>query len=211
LLSGGDLKGCAMASRRIPFVRLVELVEGRLSSADEAQLRALIAGDERASADVRWLERVVGARRRDAAWNEEPGAEVGVRAAQLFRPRSSSGLSKSLRRLQAVLRFDSMQLPQPVGVRSGQPAGRQLLLTVGELSIDLRIVPSGALWSLVGQVLGPSTGAGQVVLASQADTAEAVLNELSEFTLLPVPAGDYTLTLRLTGIEVDVGRLQVGS
>jgi len=211
LLSGGDLKGCAMAARRIPFVRLVDLVEGRLSPADEAQLRALIALDECASADVRWLERVVGAKRRDAAWNEEPPAEVGVRAAQLFRPRSSSGRSKSLRRLQAVLHFDSVQLPQPVGVRSGQPAEQQLLFTAGELSIDLRIMPSGALWSLVGQVLGPSTGAGQVVLASQADTAEAVLNELSEFTLPPVPAGDYTLTLRLTGIEVDVGRLQLGS
>jgi hypothetical protein len=102
-------------------------------------------------------------------------------------------------------------MPQPVGLRSGQLGERQLLFTAGQLSIDLRIIPSGTLWSLVGQVLGPSTGSGQVALASSATTTKVALNEFSEFTLPPVPAGDYTLTLRLDDIEIEVDKLQIGS
>jgi DNA-directed RNA polymerase specialized sigma24 family protein len=161
-------------------------------------------------------EQVAGAMKHLEAENqpaEEPLADTLLpdEALLLFHLRNSFEALKPRQRLEALLHFDSLRTPQPVGLRSGQPIERRLLFTASELSVDLRITPSGALWSLVGQVLGPSTGAGQVVLASQADTAEAVLNELSEFTLPPVPAGDYTLTLRLTGIEVDVGRLQVGS
>jgi hypothetical protein len=54
-------------------------------------------------------------------------------------------------------------------------------------------------------------GGGQAALASSATTAEAALNDLSEFTLPPVPAGDYKLILRLADIEVEVDKLQVGS
>ena len=211
LLNDSDLKGLNMHLRPIPFARLVDLVEGRLAPEAEAQLRAQIVDDERAKADVRWLMRVVGAMRRSAVWEEEPSKEVVARAVSLFRPRNSSGALNPLQRFQAILNFDSLRMPQPVGLRSGQPRERQLLFTAGQLSIDLRIIPSGTLWSLAGQVLGPSTGGGQVALASSATTAKVVLNELSEFTLPPVPAGDYTLTLRLDDIEIEVDRLQVGS
>jgi hypothetical protein len=205
------LKGFAMPSRPIPFARLVDLVEGRLAPNDETQLRAQIVGDERAKADVRWLERVVGAMRRDLVWDEAPPEEVAARVVRLFRPRNSSKPLNPLQRLQALLDFDSLYAPQPLGLRSGQPLERHLLFTAGELSVDLRITPSGTLWSLAGQVLGPSTGGGQAALASSATTAEAALNELSEFTLPPVPAGDYKLILRLADIEVEVDKLQVGS
>jgi hypothetical protein len=199
-----------MASRHIRFTRLVDLIEGRLSQVEEEQLRAQIVDDERATADVRWLERVIAAMRRDAAWDEEPPAEVAARAMRLFRARSSAGSAQPPRRLHAVLHFDSLQLSQPVGIRSGQPAERQLLFTAGDLSLDLRIVPSGALWSLAGQVLGPSTGGGLAALASQVAKAEVTLNELSEFALPPVPAGSYTLTLRLSEVELEVDGIRVG-
>jgi hypothetical protein len=199
-----------MTSRHVLFARLVDLVEGRLSPEAEAQLRAQIVGNERANADVRWLERVVAAMRRNAVWDEEPPAEVVARAARLFRSRSSSGPLRTPRHVPAVLHFDSRQLSQPVGIRSGQPIERQLLFTADTLSVDLRIVPSGALWSLAGQVLGPSTSGGQAALAGPT-IAETALNELNEFTLPPVPAGDYTLTLRLADVEVEVDKLHVGS
>jgi hypothetical protein len=208
---GSDLKGSTMPSRPVPFARLVDLVEGRLMPEDAAQLRAQIVSDERASADVRWLERVVAAMRGDAAWEEEPPAEVGARAVRLFRSRINPEPLNPLQRLRAMLHFDSLLAPQPVGLRSGQPIERQLLFTAGELSIDLRISPSGALWSLAGQVLGPAMGGGLAALASPAATAEAALNVLSEFALPPVPAGDYTLTLRLSDVEVEVERLRIGS
>jgi len=178
---------------------------------EEALLRAQIVSDARASADVRWLERVVAAMRRDAAWNEEPPAEVGARAVRLFRSRNSNEPLSPLQPLRAMLHFDSLLTPQPIGLRSGQPIERQLLFTAGEYSVDLRITPSGALWSLAGQVLGPTMGGGQAALAGTVTTAEAALNELSEFLLPPVPAGDYTLTLRLSDVEVEVARLEIGS
>src|SRR5262245_28981049 len=90
LLSGSDLKGSAMPSRLVLFGQLVDLVEGRLSPEEEARLRAQIVGDERANADMRWLERVVAAMRGDAVWDEEPPVEVAARAIRLFRPRGSS-------------------------------------------------------------------------------------------------------------------------
>jgi hypothetical protein len=202
-----------MPLRSIPFVRLVDLVEGRLTPGDETRLRTLIAGDERAQADVRWLERVIAVMRRDAAWREEemPPQEVVARAVRLFRPHGSPRSLNPLQHLRAMLDFDSLLVPQPAGLRSGQPLERQLLYTAGNLSIDLRITPNGSLWSLAGQVLGPATSGGQVSLASSATSAEVALNELSEFTLPPVPADDYTLTLRLGDIEIEVDKLQVGS
>ena len=69
----------------------------------------------------------------------------------------------------------------------------------------------GALWSLAGQVLGPTIGGGQAALAGPVTTAEATWNELSEFALPPVPAGEYALTLRLSDVEVEVARLEIGS
>ena len=199
-----------MPVRPIRFVRLVDLAEGRLAPEEQAQLRAQIVGDERATTDLRWLERVLAAMRRDTAWEETP-PEVVARAVRLFRPRGGPSSPNPLQRLRAMLDFDSLLAPQPMGLRSGKPIERQLLFTAGDLSIDLRITPSGTLWSLAGQVLGPSSGGGQAALASSDTTAEAALNELSEFMLPPVPAGDYKLTLRLADVEVEVDRLQVGS
>ena len=199
-----------MPSRRIPFMRLVDLVEGRLGPEDEAQLRMQLVDDDRAAADVRWLERVVAAMRPSTVWDEAPPEELVERAIRLFRPPSSSGSPNPLQRVRAMLDFDSLYAPQPLGLRSGQPIERQLLFTAGELSVDLRIIPLGTLWSLAGQVLGPSTGGGQVALASAATGAEATLNELSEFMLPPVPAGDYTLTLRVGGVQIEIDKLQVG-
>ncbi|HET9222469.1 MAG TPA: hypothetical protein VFO07_08195 [Roseiflexaceae bacterium] len=199
-----------MPLRSIPFSRLVDLVEGRLAPEVEAQLQAQIADDARADADVRWLGRVIAAMRQAATLEEEPPKEVVARAVALFRPQSASRPLNPLQRLPAMLSFDSLLAPQPIGLRSGQPLERQLLFTAGEFSIDLRLTPSGTNWSVAGQVLGPSAGGGQVALVSPSTSAEVALNELSEFTLPPVPAGNYTLTLRLVDIEVEVDRLQVG-
>src|SRR5262245_33057614 len=98
ILNGSDLKGFIMPSHPVPFARLVDLVEGRLVPEEAAQLRAQIADDQRATADVRWLERVVAAMRRDATWDEAPPEEVVARAVRLFRPRDSDEPLKPLQR-----------------------------------------------------------------------------------------------------------------
>src|SRR5215470_12466650 len=97
-----------MPSRPLPFARLVDLVEGRLAPEDEVQLRAQIVDDERAIADVRWLERVITAMRRDTVPDEAPPEDVVARAMALFRPRSRSRPLNPLQRLRAMLDFDSL-------------------------------------------------------------------------------------------------------
>src|SRR5262245_13395943 len=108
LLNGSKLRGFIMHFRFVPFARLVDLVEGRLAPEEAAQLRAQIADDRRASADVRWLERVVGAMRRDAMWDEAPPEEAIARAVRLFRPQASAEPLNPLQRLRAMLQFDSL-------------------------------------------------------------------------------------------------------
>jgi hypothetical protein len=75
-------------------------------------------------------------------------------------------------------------------------------------AIDLRIAPLGEVWRVSGQALGPGAG-GRVMLLGPV-AVEAALNDLSEFTLPPVPTGRYTLRLTLDEIEIEAADLSVG-
>jgi anti-sigma factor RsiW len=197
-----------LAARNTLFAQLVDLVEGRLSAEEADQLRTRIADDTRAASDVAWLERVIGIMRRGALHSEEPPESEVARAVRLFRPAGSAGLAQ---RLMGVLRFDSLRQPQPLGLRSAAPTERQLLFMAGGLDLEVRIVPAGPLWSVSGQVLGPASGGGRVVLSGPAGTAAAQLSALSEFVLPALPAGSYRLTLQLAGVEIEVSDLDIGS
>jgi hypothetical protein len=58
-------------------------------------------------------------------------------------------------------------------------------------------------------VLGPHTG-GQIELRGPVEVMQAELSELSRFRFPLIPAGRYTLTLRLDTAEVEIADLQVG-
>ena len=65
------------------------------------------------------------------------------------------------------------------------------------------------MWAVSGQMLGPDAS-GQVELRGQAGAVAATLNDLSEFTLSPVPPGSYTLALHLADAEIEVIGLEIG-
>jgi hypothetical protein len=115
------------------------------------------------------------------------------------------------RRILAALHFDSLGLAPAFGVRSGKPGARQLLFHAGVDEIDLRIEPAGEAWSVSGQVLGKATAHGRAILQGAESLSQAVLNELSEFTLPPVQAGTYTLILSLAEVDVEIEELRIGS
>lgn len=195
------------AAPRLSYAQLVDLAEGRLSEPERADLLARLAADPLAAAELAWLERVIGLMRDDTG--EDAPDYVVNRALRLFRPPPAPLVPGLLRRVVALLRFDSAQAPLAMGLRAGPPAVRQLLFNAAGRDLDLRLVPAGEQWQIIGQVLGPDDG-GFVVLQGQAGAFQAELNELSEFTLPPAPPGRYTLTLRQADLEIVVTDLELG-
>lgn len=197
----------SLLSQHIPFTRLVDLVDGRLSPDVQAAAYAHIEMCTRCAAEVAWLHHVIDLMRTDES--PEPPANLVAQAVQLFRPRTRSSSPPLLQRIIAGLRFDSMQQPLAFGVRSVQSDEHRMLFEAEEYALDIRVVPNNALWSITGQVLG-SMEAGRVVLDGPTGALQTQLNELCEFALPPVPAGDYTLTLQFSDVEVVIPELKLG-
>ena len=197
------------AASHVPFSLLIDLSEGRLSAEQQAPLRAHVAGCARCVADLAWLDRTITAMRTDDA--EDAPSHVVARAVRAFRPTDSASPPDAWRRVIAALLFDSRQQPLAQGVRAGggEAATRQLLYNAEGYDLDLRIVPAGDAWQVSGQVLGPCAG-GRAALDGPA-VVEATLTLLCELSLPPVPAGSYTLTVRLDGVEIVLPGLEVGA
>jgi anti-sigma factor RsiW len=185
----------------------VDLVEGRLPPDEQAKVESHLTTCTHCAGERARLERTINLMRTDES--EAPPPVVLNRVLQRFRPQPESATSSLRERLVAALQFDSAHSSLAFGIRSAQPAPRQLLYQAGSYNLDLRIAPAGGLWAVSGQVLGPNTE-GQVEL-SGASAAHGTLNEQSEFTLPPVPAGVYTFVMLLPDVEVEVAELAVGT
>jgi hypothetical protein len=195
-------------SSHIHFEQLVDLVEGRLSANDQAQAMAHLAGCPQCTAEQAWLERVIGLMRTDTTESAPPAAIS--RIVQLFEAhqRRAQAAHKQPQRIFALLRFDNVWPPLSFGLRSGEVEAQQRLYSAGNYDLDLRLKPVGEEWLLSGQLLGATTG-GIAELRAGAFQAQAVLSELSEFTLPAVPAGAYSLVLYLDEIEIEVTVLEL--
>lgn len=121
-------------------------------------------------------------------------------------------VTQALRRLQAVLSFDSWAQPAPaLGMRSAGDELRHLLYSVEGRDIDLRIAPAAGGWSLVGQVLGPDdSGVAELAPAGGEAPHQAALDDMGEFRIDGLASGRYVLTLRLAGDEILLPALEVG-
>jgi anti-sigma factor RsiW len=202
-----------LTPRHIPFARLADLAEGRLSAEEEGEARAHLADCTNCSAQAAQLGHLTALMRADTS--EDAPAELVASVVRMFRARRAQDEQPGLlRRLVAALTFDSSSLRPAFGVRSGQAApARQMLFSAGDLDVDLRLAPGGEGWTVSGQVLGPCTGGeAELVDAEGATAARATLNELCEFTLLPPAAdGTYALRLRLVDAEVEIPELSLKS
>jgi anti-sigma factor RsiW len=194
-------------SSHLSFERLADLVEGHLSPAEQSQVLAHLADCTRCAAEKAWLERVIGLMRTDTTEDAPPA--VIARARRLFQTRVASTPAER-RRIPALVQFDSRQRPLALGVRSGQPAARQLLLKAEDCDLDVRITPAGTNWQVSGQVLGPDIN-GQVELQGEAGAILVDLNDLGEFSLPPTSPGVYSLILRLGDLEVELPPLEIGT
>jgi hypothetical protein len=193
-----------------PFDRLVDLVRGDLSAEQQAEFVAHIATCSYCAAEVAWIEHIRELYRTDDSTSAPPTALAPVRS--FF----SSGVvlhgAGQLRRITAVLTFDSKHAPLVIGMRSGMAVKRQLVFRAEELDLDLHVVPTGAKWIISGQVLG-SDADGQAELHEETGAllATAPLNNLRQFTLPPVAAGTYTLIVQLDDTVIEIPGLEIGT
>ena len=197
-----------VGSRHISFDRLVDLAEGHLFPDERIQMQAHTSACSRCTTQLAWLERVIGLMR--ANDYEEPPDRVAADISRVFSSYSPAPSASLRRRIIAVLRFDSAQLPLSVGRRSGTSTDRQLLFTAETLDLEVQITQSGSLWEVSGQVLN-ADARGLAELRGSAGAVQATLNEVGEFLLTPVPPGQYTLILQLTTAEIEIPGLGIGA
>jgi hypothetical protein len=129
------------------------------------------------------------------------------------------GLAKAprrsaLQRLWASLVYDSLNDPQPVGVRGTHQINRQVLFHAGDYSVDLRFEheKGSASMVLVGQIANQKApdeilaNLPVILVAGNREVARSISNTFGEFQLEYVPESDLRLLVPLesTGQELEV-------
>jgi hypothetical protein len=141
--------------------------------------------------------------------SEDAPRDAVAYAVNIFRQQRQSREPSVLRRLIAALSFDSLNTAPAFGVRSGQSASRQLIYSAEENDIDLRLTLQDDMWIVAGQVLREDCVGGRVEFDGPSGLVSAELNETCEFTLPPVPPGNYLLRVLMSDVEVEVPRLEL--
>ncbi len=196
----------------IPFDRLVDWVEARLTTEERNQLQRHLTDCAHCRQELTQVERLFGLMQSDTSVDPPPA--VVNRALRIFRPHQAPATPPLLQRIVAALQFDTLQLSPAVGLRSGAEAPRQLLYSAGDYDLDLRLTPTeqAAQWAIAGQVLGNDlalTG-GQIVLQGVQQQVTTPLSTLGEFVLLSIAPGDYSLIVQMSDAEITVETLKVG-
>lgn len=194
-------------SQHIPFDKLADLAERR-EEADERREKAHLSTCTECASELEQLENVLLLMKTD----REPDAprDLIAYAVNIFGRSRELVAPSLLRRLVAALIFDSRANLSPAfGTRSSVAGSRQLIYSVAGNEVDVRITPRQDQWVFAGQVLGQNCAGGEVKLEGEETSAIAVLTELCEFTLPPVPPGSYKLLLCLADIEVELPQIEI--
>ncbi len=187
--------------KRIPFETLADLVDGRLSESEAAEVRRrLFDADPLTQADLAWLQALTAFRR--AMPLEAPPERVREALRNYFRRWAEERRQPSLfQRLVAQLTFDSRLQPALAGVRSGPSEPGQLLYTTDQMDIELHLLPAGSgRVRILGQALPRNPDLDMADCTVQLLDGEQELgltntNELGEFAFEATPGSDYTLVL----------------
>jgi hypothetical protein len=186
---------------RISFETLADLVDGRLSESEAAEVRRQLAdADACTRADLAWLQALAAFRR--AMPPEAPPERVREALRAHFRRWAEGRRQPGLfQRLVAQLTFDSRRQPALVGVRGGPVEPGQLLYTTDRLDIELHVLSAGpGQVRILGQALSrdPELNVADCavqLLAGEREIGLTSTNELGEFTFEAVPCDNYTLVL----------------
>ncbi|MGH9841305.1 MAG: hypothetical protein ACREEM_21330 [Blastocatellia bacterium] len=194
-----------MTLQHIPFATLADLAENRIPTQEQTETLAHLSLCSQCDSQLTQLRLMIEMMRTHKV--VDVPQHLDKFALQLFRPRIATSPSL-LRRVQAALSFDSLQMSPAFGLRAAQSTTRQLIFSTDEYDLDLCIAPSGGSFLLTGQVLGPARN-GTVELRGHFVTLQTDLNDSLEFSLPAAPAGKYELILRLRDSEIVVPNLQL--
>ncbi|HEU4414214.1 MAG TPA: hypothetical protein VFT65_05475 [Candidatus Angelobacter sp.] len=152
---------------------------------------------------------------REATFQVPRAAELQVKAlvALTRTPRRSA-----FQRLLGSLVYDSINDPQPVGVRGTHQINRQVLFHAGEYSVDLRFEheKGSASMVLVGQIANQNApedtlaNVPVILVAGNRELTRSISNTFGEFQLEYVPESDLRLLVPLEAkgqeLEVQLGQ-----
>jgi len=182
---------------------LVNVVEDRLTAAALEPVMAHVATCPACDDTLQRLRKLILIMRSDTM--EEPPRDVLLSAINIFR----SGTPAPLQHIVATLIFDSRKTGPAFGVRSLRSSSRQLLYSAQQTDVDLRVTIQNEECVLAGQVLREGCVGGLVEISGATGSAEASLNEQCEFTLPPIPVGNYSLKVKMLDVEIEIPELEL--
>ena len=190
-------------SSHILLETLVEIADGRLTGAPREAAMTHVATCSACNDTLGRLERLIVTMKNDKS-NDAP-RDVLQSALNIFWQERQPGL----RRIVAILMFDSRNAGPAFGMRSVHTASRQMLFSAEDTDLDLRITVQDEECILAGQVICTGCSGGVVEISGAEGSAEVNLNELCEFTLPAVPVGNYSLRVRIRDIEIEIPELEL--
>jgi hypothetical protein len=191
----------------ITFEMLTDLAENRLSGSERATCLNHLALCSQCGREFGRLEHLMELMRSDSA--EDAPRDLLAYAKGLYNVHKRQAQPSVLKRIVAALTFDSSTVALEFQVRLGQSPTRQLIFKAEDSYLDLRLTPQAGQWDVIGQLLAPNCGGGEIEIKNENDSRSAVLNDLCEFTFPSVEPGTYALRLRLSDIEIEVPRLEI--
>ena len=190
-------------SSHIPFDILADIAENRATEAALAAAMDHVAGCSDCDDVLRQLQHVIVMMKTDAC--EDAPADLLRSAVSSF----SSERKTPVRRVIAVLTFDSRKAGSTFGMRSIRTVSRQLLYSAQDADVDLRISVQNGECVLSGQIIREGCQEGLVEISGASGSAAAALNELCEFTLPPIPVGNYSLKVKMPDVEIEIPELEL--
>ena len=191
------------ASSHIPFEILADIAENRVTGNELAAALAHVSSCSECDDVLRQLQHLIVMMRTDRT--EEVPADLLRAAINSFSPERQT----SVRRIVAVLTFDSRNAGSVFGMRSIRTPSRQLLYSAQDTDVDLRVSVQNEQCTLSGQVIREGCQGGLVEISGASGSAAAALNELCEFTLPPIPVGNYSLKVKMPDIEIEIPELDL--
>jgi len=152
---------------------------------------------------------------REAAYQVPRAAEQQVKAMISL---AKTPHRSTLQRILASLTYDSVNDPQPVGVRGTHQINRQVLFHAGDYSVDLRFEheKGSASMVLVGQIANQKmpdevlSNLPVILVAGNREVTRSISNTFGEFQLEYVPESDLRLLVPLESrgqeLEVQLGK-----
>jgi hypothetical protein len=202
LQQGRDIPLRSLFTKHVPDELWADYLESRSDAAATEQIDAhLETGCKECAKELAEWRRLFGALEDDRS---EPAVPEFVlrRAMNLFR--AEEFLSPSVwQKIAASLVFDSRTTLTLAGARSAATQSFNLVYEASEASIYLWCERDHQSWHVMGQVVPASAAQSLIANAGSGDSAVELDGE-GEFRLADLRAGTYDLTLRGTGMEINL-------